>query len=62
MPDLFDSLREQKRQRLREAGWRQVGGLCQGLPTWQTPDGKAVLTEDEALARLERDKKENPCS
>jgi hypothetical protein len=54
-PGLFDSLDDHRRHQLRERGWHETGGIIHGRRLWRTPDGSAVLDEDEAFARLARD-------
>ncbi len=39
--------------RLTAAGYRPHGGTLFGSMAWQTPDGKALLTEDQAVLDLE---------
>ena len=57
MADLFEAAREERRQRLRDLGWHEVGGLTHGAYHWRRPDG-AVVTEDEAFRQLDRLDKE----
>lgn len=51
--DLFGSLDEAKRQRLRARGWIYLPDTCYGA-CWRRPSDKAVLVEAEAFAQLER--------
>ena len=51
--NLFDSTDEQKRQRLRAAGWHEAGGKIMGRFLWRRPDG-AVLDEEFAFEEIER--------
>jgi hypothetical protein len=52
MPD--DMFQEAARQRLRDAGWREVGGTIFGLPAWKSPDGRQLLAEPEAIQEVEK--------
>jgi PAS domain-containing protein len=54
-PGLFDSLDDHRRHQLRERGWHETGGIIHGRWLWRTPDGSAILDEDEAFARLARE-------
>ena len=49
--ELYYAASEPQRQRLRELGWHEVGGLARGRPLWRRPDG-AVLDEEEAFRQL----------
>ncbi len=51
--DTLDLFGDAARKRLLAAGW-QPAGKIQGLPAWRDPDTQAVLIQDEALRRLER--------
>ena len=54
MAGLFDSIEEQKRQRLYARGWVQRGGTLRGRPLWQRPDDGALVEEEEAFRQLAR--------
>lgn len=57
MDDLFQSVEESERARLRTAGYYQAAGTgADGLPLWKTPEGD-LLGEREALARLSREER-----
>lgn len=51
--DLFENVAESRRARLRALGWHEAAGVLHGTPCWRTPDGSTVLTEDEALRRVD---------
>lgn len=53
MTDLFGSLDDGRRQRLRDRGWHEAAGKLHGLPCWRRPDG-AIVDETEAFAQLAR--------
>ncbi len=49
--DLFTAAR---RERLKSAGWhREHWPSRDGQTWWRSPDGRELLTEDEALRRVE---------
>jgi hypothetical protein len=52
--DLFTNVAQSRRARLRALGWHEAAGVLHGTPCWRTPDGSTVLTEAEALRRLDR--------
>lgn len=51
--DLFDSLDDAKRDRLRARGWHEADGLFFGRTMWRRPGG-ACFDEEEAFRQLER--------
>lgn len=57
--DLFAVVREEQRQRLRDAGYQESGDRLFGVPAWRCP-GKAaeIVSEAEALKRLARQQAE----
>lgn len=50
MSSLFDSIDEQKRDRLRELGWKRI--VYHGGVIWKSPEGGHFL-EAEAFRQLE---------
>ena len=57
--DLFAVVREEQRQRLRDAGYRESGGTLFGTPAWRCPgEAGEIVSEDEALKRLARQQAE----
>lgn len=53
MPDdLFDSIQDVQRQRLRALGWLEV--YHWGQKRWQRPSDNAWLTEEEAFKQMQR--------
>jgi hypothetical protein len=54
--DLFEAGRQDKRRRLIERGWGQLGGKNKaGEMLWLRPaPDRAILTESEAFTQLER--------
>lgn len=53
--DLYDHAAEPDRQRLLAAGWTPLD--YHGQTLWRSPDRKTHLSEDEALKRLDGEKK-----
>jgi len=53
MSDLFDSLDETKRQRLRARGWK-MHVTSYGRHLWQSPNSEALFDEPEAFRQLAR--------
>lgn len=57
--DLFAVVREEQRQRLREAGYREAGGMLFGATAWRCPgEAGEIVGEDEAMKRLARQQAE----
>ncbi len=56
--DLFDSLAELDARTLRAAGY--IPCDYAGLRQWRCPDGKTLVSEAEALRRLDAAPKEGP--
>jgi hypothetical protein len=59
--DLFSSLRDADRDRLRAAGWFAATGHLKGEPMWRSPASGGIFTEDEALRQLDARPPAAPC-
>lgn len=56
--NLFSHAEEESRQRLRDAGWKEVAYWDE--TRWKSPDGELICSEEAALRRLERKEKGEP--
>ncbi len=55
MASLFDPLDDARRQALRERGYLPGKPLFDGSPTWRDPATGALVSEEDAFRRLERE-------
>ena len=53
-PGLFDPS-EEERQKLRAAGWKEDNRTFLPGRHWVSPDGREVLSEEEAVKRVKRE-------